>query len=132
MPGFVGNRLQNALNREGQLPRRAGRGHPGRPRQGGHHLLGIRYATIGPFLSGQPGRGPRRLPPPADHIGKEMDKMQLGEVTQDPKVRERLIEAVEKTLRVFLIHPTLRGTRPQQLAVLTALASVNHKKEQWI
>jgi ketoreductase RED1 len=59
-----------------------------------------------------------------------MDKMQLGEVTQDPEVRERLIEAVEKTYGAYSYDQLSEERDRKQLAVLTALASVNHGKKE--
>jgi ketoreductase RED1 len=111
MPGFVGNRLQNALNaKPATSSSRAW--YPRRPRQGGHQLAGhsLRHHRAVPQRT--PGRGPRGYRHLADHIGKEMDKMELGEVTQDPKVQERLIEAVEKTYGAYS-YAALRRTRPQ-------------------
>ena len=56
---------------------------------------------------------------------KSMSKLPLGELSEDPQVQEQLIEAVRKDLRLLLIRRTQRGTRREQLAVLTALAGVN-------
>ena len=129
MPGFVGNRLQNALNREASYLVQQGVVTPEDLDKVVTNSLGIRYATIGPFLSGHLGGGPGGYRHLADHIGKEMDKMQLGEVTQDPKVRERLIEAVEKTYGASSYTELSEERDRKQLAVLTALASVNHNKK---
>ena len=129
MPGFVGNRLQNALNREASYLVEQGVVTPKDLDKVVTNSLGIRYATIGPFLSGHLGGGPGGYRHLADHIGKEMDKMQLGEVTQDPKVRERLIEAVEKTYGASSYAQLSDERDRKQLAVLTALASVNNNKK---
>ena len=130
MPGFVGNRLQNALNREASYLVEQGVVTPEDLDKVVTNSLGIRYATIGPFLSGHLGGGPGGYRHIAEHIGKEMDKMQLGEVTQDPEVRERLIEAVEKTYGSYSYTQLSEERDRKQLAVLTALASVNHDKKE--
>jgi ketoreductase RED1 len=130
MPGFVGNRLQNALNREASYLVQQGVITPEDLDKVVTNSLGIRYATIGPFLSGHLGGGPGGYRHIAEHIGKEMDKMQLGEVTQDPEVRERLIEAVEKTYGAYSYDQLSEERDRKQLAVLTALASVNHGKKE--
>jgi ketoreductase RED1 len=130
MPGFVGNRLQNALNREASYLVEQGVVTPEDLDKVVTNSLGIRYATIGPFLSGHLGGGPGGYRHLADHIGKEMDKMQLGEVTKDPKVRERLIEAVEKTYGASSYTQLSEERDHKQLAVLTALASVNNNKKE--
>ncbi|MDT5260051.1 MAG: ketoreductase [Mycobacterium sp.] len=130
MPGFVGNRLQNAINREASYLVQQGVVTPEDVDKVVTNSLGIRYATIGPFLSGHLGGGPAGYRHLADHIGKEMDKMQLGEVTQDPKVRERLIEAVEKTYGADSYAELAAERDRKQLAVLNALASVNHNKKE--
>jgi len=130
MPGFVGNRLQNAINREASYLVQQGVVTPEDVDKVVTNSLGIRYATIGPFLSGHLGGGPGGYRHLADHIGKEMDKMQLGEVTQDPKVRERLIEAVEKTYGAASYTELAAERDRKQLAVLNALASVNHNKKE--
>jgi len=130
MPGFVGNRLQNAINREASYLVQQGVVTPEDLDKVVTNSLGIRYATIGPFLSGHLGGGPGGYRHLADHIGKEMDKMQLGEVTQDPKVRERLIEAVEKTYGADSYADLAAERDRKQLAVLNALASVNHDKKE--
>jgi ketoreductase RED1 len=130
MPGFVGNRLQNAINREASYLVQQGVVTPEDVDKVVTNSLGIRYATIGPFLSGHLGGGPAGYRHLADHIGKEMDKMQLGEVTHDPKVRERLIEAVEKTYGADSYAELAAERDRKQLAVLNALASVNHNKKE--
>jgi ketoreductase RED1 len=130
MPGFVGNRLQNAISREASYLVQQGVVSPLDLDKVVTNSLGIRYATIGPFLSGHLGGGPGGYRHLADHIGKEMDKMQLGEVTQDPKVRERLIEAVEKTYGADSYAELAAERDRKQLAVLAALASVNHNKKE--
>ena len=130
MPGFVGNRLQNAISREASYLVQQGVVSPLDLDKVVTNSLGIRYATIGPFLSGHLGGGPGGYRHLADHIGKEMDKMQLGEVTQDPKVRERLIEAVEKTYGADSYAELAVERDRKQLAVLAALASVNHNKKE--
>jgi len=130
MPGFVGNRLQNAINREASYLVQQGVVTPEDVDKVVTNSLGIRYATIGPFLSGHLGGGPGGYRHLADHIGKEMDKMQLGEVTQDPKVRERLIEAVEKTYGADSYAELAAERDRKQLAVLNALGSVNHNKKE--
>jgi ketoreductase RED1 len=130
MPGFVGNRLQNAISREASYLVQQGVVTPEDLDKVVTNSLGIRYATIGPFLSGHLGGGPGGYRHLADHIGKEMDKMKLGEVTQDPKVRERLIEAVEKTYGASSYTELAAERDRKQLAVLAALASVNHDKKE--
>jgi ketoreductase RED1 len=130
MPGFVGNRLQNAINREAAYLVQQGVLTPGDLDKVVTNSLGIRYATIGPFLSQHLGGGPGGYRHIVEHIGVEMDKMQLGEVTQDPKVRERLIEDVEKTYGSSSSTELSEERDRKQMAVLTALASVSHNNKQ--
>jgi ketoreductase RED1 len=110
MPGFVGNRLQNAINREASYLVQQGVVTPEDVDKVVTNSLGIRYATIGPFLSGHLGGGPGGYRHLADHIGKEMDKMQLGEVTQDPGAAHR---GRGEDLWRRLVRRTRRGARPQ-------------------
>ncbi|WP_328611517.1 3-hydroxyacyl-CoA dehydrogenase NAD-binding domain-containing protein [Amycolatopsis sp. NBC_00345] len=124
MPGFVGNRLQNALNREAIYLVEQGVVTPEDIDAVMTNSLGVRWATVGPFLGSHLGGGPGGYRHMAEHIGVSMKKMWdgLGNPAQGPEETERLIEAVEKAYGSST-YSELAGTRDRkQLAVLSALA----------
>ncbi|WP_410634166.1 3-hydroxyacyl-CoA dehydrogenase NAD-binding domain-containing protein [Amycolatopsis sp. cmx-4-83] len=123
MPGFVGNRLQNALSREAIYLVEQGVVTPEELDKVITNSLGIRWATVGPFLGSHLGGGPGGYRHMAEHIGKSMKKMWagLGTPSQSPEEQERLIEAVE-TAYGSSTYSDLAETRDRkQLAVLHAV-----------
>ncbi|NBH11640.1 3-hydroxyacyl-CoA dehydrogenase NAD-binding domain-containing protein [Amycolatopsis sp. SID8362] len=123
MPGFVGNRLQNALSREAIYLVEQGVVTPEELDKVITNSLGIRWATVGPFLGSHLGGGPGGYRHMAEHIGKSMKKMWagLGNPSQSPEEQERLIEAVE-TAYGSSTYSDLAETRDRkQLAVLHAV-----------
>ncbi|MEQ0561031.1 3-hydroxyacyl-CoA dehydrogenase NAD-binding domain-containing protein [Amycolatopsis sp. NEAU-NG30] len=123
IPGFVGNRLQNALSREAIYLVEQGVVTPEDLDKVITNSLGIRWATVGPFLGAHLGGGPGGYRHMAEHIGQSMKKMWagLGTPSQSPEEQERLIEAVEKAYGSST-YPELAETRDRkQLAVLKAL-----------
>ncbi|EDY58033.1 MULTISPECIES: 3-hydroxyacyl-CoA dehydrogenase NAD-binding domain-containing protein [Streptomyces] len=125
IPGFVGNRLQNALSREAVYLVEQGVVTPEDLDKVMTNSLGLRWATVGPFLGAHLGGGPGGYRHLVEHIGASMRDMGdgLGRPAQTPDQQERLIEAVEKAYGSST-YPELAGTRDRrQLAVLDALAA---------
>ncbi|MGW5742621.1 3-hydroxyacyl-CoA dehydrogenase NAD-binding domain-containing protein [Amycolatopsis sp. NPDC003861] len=119
IPGFVGNRLQNALSREAIYLVEQGVVTPEDLDKVMTNSLGIRWATVGPFLGSHLG-GYRHM---AEHIGKSMKQMWagLGNPSQSPEEQERLIEAVEKAYGSSTYSELAETRDRKQLAVLTAV-----------
>jgi len=123
IPGFVGNRLQNALSREAIYLVEQGVVTPEDLDKVITNSLGIRWATVGPFLGSHLGGGPGGYRHMAEHIGKSMKKLWdgLGTPSQTPEEAERLIAAVE-TAYGSSTYSELAETRDRkQLAILSAL-----------
>ncbi|GAB1641367.1 3-hydroxyacyl-CoA dehydrogenase NAD-binding domain-containing protein [Krasilnikovia sp. MM14-A1259] len=128
IPGFVGNRLQTALSREAIYLVEQGVVTPAELDQVMTNSLGIRWATVGPFLGAHLGGGPGGYRHLAEHIGRSMNQMSLGQPSQRPEAQQRLIEAVEAAYG-DASYADLAATRDRrQLAVLSALDS-DHTKE---
>jgi ketoreductase RED1 len=124
IPGFVGNRLQNALSREAVYLVEQGVVTPEDLDRVVTNSLGLRWATVGPFLGSHLGGGPGGYRHLVEHIGTSMQDMGdgLGRPAQTPDQQERLIKAVEKAYG-SATYPELAETRDRkQLAVLDALA----------
>jgi ketoreductase RED1 len=124
IPGFVGNRLQNALSREAVYLVEQGVVTPEELDTVVTSSLGLRWATVGPFLGSHLGGGPGGYRHLVEHIGASMQAMWdgLGRPAQTPDQQQRLIEAVEKAYG-SLTYSQLAETRDRkQLAVLDALA----------
>jgi ketoreductase RED1 len=123
LPGFVGNRLQNALSREAIYLVEQGVVTPEELDKVITRSLGIRWATVGPFLGSHLGGGPGGYRHMAEHIGTSMKQMWagLGNPSQDPEQQERLIEAVEKAYGSTTYSELAETRDRKQLAVLTAV-----------
>ncbi|MFI5588515.1 3-hydroxyacyl-CoA dehydrogenase NAD-binding domain-containing protein [Amycolatopsis sp. NPDC051758] len=123
IPGFVGNRLQNALSREAIYLVEQGVVTPEELDKVITNSLGIRWATVGPFLGSHLGGGPGGYRHMAEHIGKSMKQMWagLGNPSQSPEEQERLIEAVEKAYGSSTYSELAETRDRKQLAVLTAV-----------
>ena len=123
MPGFVGNRLQNALSREAIYLVEQGVVTPAELDIILTRSLGIRWATVGPFLGSHLGGGPGGYRHMAEHIGKSMKKMWagLGTPSQSPEEQERLIEAVEQAYGSSTYSDLAETRDRKQLAVLHAV-----------
>ena len=130
IPGFVGNRLQNALSREAIYLVEQGVVTPSELDTVITNSLGIRWATVGPFLGSHLGGGPGGYRHMAEHIGKSMKKMWagLGNPSQEPEEQERLIEAVEEAYGSSTYSELAETRDRKQLAVLSALDSA--RKEE--
>ncbi|MFI6026691.1 3-hydroxyacyl-CoA dehydrogenase NAD-binding domain-containing protein [Amycolatopsis magusensis] len=124
IPGFVGNRLQNALSREAIYLVEQGVVTPEELDRVMTNSLGIRWATVGPFLGSHLGGGPGGYRHMAEHIGESMKKMWagLGRPSQNEEEQERLIEAVEKAYGSATYSQLTEARDRRQLAVLSALA----------
>ena len=123
--GFVGNRLQSALIREATYLVEQGVITPEDLDSVVTNSLGIRWATVGPFLGAHLGGGPGGYRHMAEHIGKSMKQMTPGQPSQNPEEQEKLIEAVEKAYSSYTFAELSENRDRKQLAVLTALDSVN-------
>ncbi|EOD70192.1 3-hydroxyacyl-CoA dehydrogenase NAD-binding domain-containing protein [Amycolatopsis vancoresmycina] len=123
IPGFVGNRLQNALSREAIYLVEQGVVTPEDLDKVITSSLGIRWATVGPFLGSHLGGGPGGYRHMAEHIGKSMKQMWagLGTPSQGPEEQEQLIEAVEKAYGSSTYSELAETRDRKQLAVLNAL-----------
>jgi ketoreductase RED1 len=121
IPGFVGNRLQNALSREAIYLVQQGVVTPSELDTVITNSLGIRWATVGPFLGSHLGGGPGGYRYLAGHIGKSMEQMSLGRPSQEPEEQERLIEAVEDAYGSSTYSELAETRDRKQLAVLAAL-----------
>ncbi|MEV0067753.1 MULTISPECIES: 3-hydroxyacyl-CoA dehydrogenase NAD-binding domain-containing protein [unclassified Amycolatopsis] len=131
IPGFVGNRLQNALSREAIYLVEQGVVTPEDLDKVMTNSLGIRWATVGPFLGSHLGGGPGGYRHMAEHIGPSMKKMWagLGQPSQTPEETERLVEAVEKAYGSSTYSELAEARDRKQLAVLSALDSADSKEE---
>ncbi|GAA2925998.1 MULTISPECIES: 3-hydroxyacyl-CoA dehydrogenase NAD-binding domain-containing protein [Streptomyces] len=130
IPGFVGNRLQNALSREAVYLVEQGVVTPEDLDKVMTNSLGLRWATVGPFLGSHLGGGPGGYRHMAEHIGASMKQMWagLGTPSQNEEEQERLIEAVEQAYGSST-YPELTETRDRrQLAVLSALDSADKEE----
>ncbi|MEU0407711.1 3-hydroxyacyl-CoA dehydrogenase NAD-binding domain-containing protein [Streptomyces griseorubiginosus] len=130
IPGFVGNRLQNALSREAAHLVQEGVVTPEELDKVVVNSLGLRWATVGPFLGAHLGGGPGGYRHLVEHIGTSMQRTGagLGIPAQDEDRQERLIEAVERAYGSST-YPELTGTRDRrQLAVLAALDSADKEE----
>lgn len=123
IPGFVGNRLQNALSREAIYLVEQGVVTPEDLDKVMTNSLGIRWATVGPFLGSHLGGGPGGYRHMAEHIGKSMKKMwaELGTPSQRPEEQEQLIEAVEKAYGSSTYSELAETRDRKQLAILSAV-----------
>ncbi|MGC7099571.1 3-hydroxyacyl-CoA dehydrogenase NAD-binding domain-containing protein [Amycolatopsis lurida] len=129
IPGFVGNRLQNALSREAIYLVEQGVVTPEDLDQVVTNSLGIRWATVGPFLGSHLGGGPGGYRHLAEHIGKSMKKMWagLGNPSQNEEEQERLIEAVEKAYGSSTYSELAEARDRKQIAVMSALDTVKEE-----
>lgn len=126
IPGFVGNRLQNALSREAIYLVEQGVVSPADLDTVLTNSLGLRWATVGPFLGSHLGGGKGGYRHMAEHIGPSMKQMWagLGQPSQDPESTEKLIEAVEDAYGTTTYADLADARDRRQIAVLSALDSV--------
>ncbi|WP_435220396.1 3-hydroxyacyl-CoA dehydrogenase NAD-binding domain-containing protein [Streptomyces sp. Tue6028] len=130
IPGFVGNRLQSALSREAVHLVQQGVVTPEDLDTVVTHSLGIRWATVGPFLGAHLGGGPGGYRHIAEHIGSTLQRLPLGEPSQDPEDRERVVQAVEKAYASTPYAELTEARDRRQLAVLSALEDVRRNQHQ--
>lgn len=130
IPGFVGNRLQNALSREAIYLVEQGVVTPEELDAVMTNSLGIRWSTVGPFLGSHLGGGPGGYRHMAEHIGVSMKKMWagLGQPAQGPEEQERLIQAVEHAYGSSTYSELAEARDRRQLAVLSALDSAGKEE----
>ncbi|MFI6765107.1 3-hydroxyacyl-CoA dehydrogenase NAD-binding domain-containing protein [Streptomyces sp. NPDC050355] len=123
IPGFVGNRLQNALSREAIHLVEQGVVSPSELDTIMVNSLGLRWSTVGPFLGAHLGGGPGGYRHMAEHIGPSMRRMwdSLGRPEQSPAQTERLIAAVEDAYGSRPYGELTQERDERQLAVLAAL-----------
>ncbi|MCD7445524.1 hydroxylacyl-CoA dehydrogenase [Streptomyces lincolnensis] len=135
IPGFVGNRLQNALSREAVHLVEEGVVTPEDLDRVVTNSLGPRWATVGPFLGSHLGGGPGGYRHLVAHIGASMQALEdgPGRPAQTPAQQERLIEAVEKAYGSSTYSELTETRDRKQLAVLDALdraTGTDHAKEE--
>ncbi|POX58719.1 hydroxylacyl-CoA dehydrogenase [Streptomyces sp. Ru62] len=130
IPGFVGNRLQNALSREAVYLVQQGVVTPDDLDTVVTHSLGIRWATVGPFLASHLGGGPGGYRHMSAHIGQSMRQLALGQPSHDPQDRERVVQAVEKAYASTPYTDLAEARDRKQLAVLTAVEDTRHNQHQ--
>lgn len=132
IPGFVGNRLQNALSREAMYLVEQGVVTPDDLDQVVTNSLGIRWSTVGPFLGSHLGGGPGGYRHLAEHIGTSMKQMWagLGTPSLNEQEQERLIEAVEKAYGSSTYSELTETRDRRQLAVLSALDSADRTDKE--
>jgi ketoreductase RED1 len=123
IPGFVGNRLQNALSREAIHLVDQGVVDPAELDTIVVNSLGLRWATVGPFLGAHLGGGPGGYRHMAEHIGPSMQRMwdQLGTPRPGPELTERLVRAVTEAYGSTGYAERAASRDTKQLAVLGAL-----------
>ncbi|MFF7720062.1 3-hydroxyacyl-CoA dehydrogenase NAD-binding domain-containing protein [Streptomyces luteogriseus] len=123
IPGFVGNRLQNALAREAVYLVDQGVVTPEDLDKVMTNSLGLRWATVGPFLGSHLGGGPGGYRHLVAHIGASMQRTGAGGGTPPltGERQERLIEAVEKAYGSSTYSELTETRDRRQLAVLAAL-----------
>ncbi|MGW2548637.1 3-hydroxyacyl-CoA dehydrogenase NAD-binding domain-containing protein [Streptomyces sp. NPDC001635] len=130
IPGFVGNRLQKALSRQAVYLVQQGVVTPEDLDTVVTHSLGIRWATVGPFLGAHLGGGPGGYRHITEHIGSSMRQMSLGEPSQEPEDQERVVQAVEKAYKSTPYADLAEVRDRRQLAVLSALADIRRNQHQ--
>ncbi|WP_328977664.1 3-hydroxyacyl-CoA dehydrogenase NAD-binding domain-containing protein [Streptomyces canus] len=130
IPGFVGNRLQNALNREAIYLVEQGVVTPEDLDKVMTNSLGIRWSTVGPFLGSHLGGGPGGYRHLVEHIGAAMGQVwaTLGTPSQTPEEKERLIAAVEDAYGSSTYSELAETRDRRQLAVLAALDTANKEE----
>ncbi|MFC8141847.1 3-hydroxyacyl-CoA dehydrogenase NAD-binding domain-containing protein [Streptomyces paradoxus] len=128
--GFVGNRLQNALSREAVYLVEQGVVTPEDLDTVMTNSLGLRWATVGPFLGSHLGGGPGGYRHLVEHIGKSMQQTGAGPGTpsQNDEQQERLIQAVEKAYGSSTYSELTETRDRRQLAVLSALDSADKEE----
>ncbi|MFH9247587.1 3-hydroxyacyl-CoA dehydrogenase NAD-binding domain-containing protein [Streptomyces lydicus] len=132
IPGFVGNRLQNALSREAIHLVEQGVVGPAELDTIVVNSLGLRWSTVGPFLGAHLGGGPGGYRHMAEHIGPSMRRMRdsLGRPEQGPEETERLITAVEDAYGARSYGELTQERDRRQLAVLAALDDTTPHNEE--
>ncbi|MFD5912300.1 3-hydroxyacyl-CoA dehydrogenase NAD-binding domain-containing protein [Streptomyces massasporeus] len=130
IPGFVGNRLQNALGREAVYLVDQGVVTPEDLDKVMTNSLGLRWATVGPFLGSHLGGGPGGYRHLVAHIGASMQRTGAGGGTPQltGERQERLIEAVEKAYGSSTYSELTETRDRRQLAVLAALDSTDKEE----
>ncbi|MFJ8817486.1 3-hydroxyacyl-CoA dehydrogenase NAD-binding domain-containing protein [Amycolatopsis thermoflava] len=118
VPGFVGNRLQNALQREAIHLVQEGVVDPAGLDEVVVNSLGLRWAAVGPFLGAHLGGGPGGYRHLATHIGASMQRITPGR--PDPAATERVIAAVEKAYGDKAYTELAADRDRKQLAILAA------------
>ncbi|PNG20155.1 3-hydroxyacyl-CoA dehydrogenase NAD-binding domain-containing protein [Streptomyces cahuitamycinicus] len=128
--GFVGNRLQNALSREAVYLVEQGVVTPEDLDKVMTNSLGLRWATVGPFLGSHLGGGPGGYRHLVEHIGMSMQHTGAGPGTppRNEEEQERLIRAVEKAYGSSTYSELTETRDRRQLAVLAALDSADKEE----
>ena len=112
--GFVGNRLQKALNQEAYYLVQQGIVDPVGLDTVVKNSLGLRWATVGPFEGGHLGGGPDGIRHLAANVGSQMT-FPLG--TPDPERMGGVIEQVEAAYGVGAEQYRARAAKRDDLTV---------------
>jgi ketoreductase RED1 len=123
LPGFVGNRLQHALQREAMHLVQQDVITPADLDTLVRNSLGLRWAVVGPFLGAHLGGGPGGYRHLTEHLGDSMSKVQLGEPDLSAQGKEKLVKAVEADYADTDYSELADRRDADQLAVLNALAA---------
>lgn len=128
MPGFVGNRLQKALNEQATYLVQQGVIEPQDLDELVRASLGLRWSTIGPFESRHLGGGPGGMRHIVEHVSSQMT-FDLGK--PDPGQMDAVIEAVEKAYgRGEASYERLAERRDRRTrAVLAALRAADEEDQ---
>ncbi|GAB2956607.1 3-hydroxyacyl-CoA dehydrogenase NAD-binding domain-containing protein [Amycolatopsis acidiphila] len=119
VPGFVGNRLQAALQREAVSLVQQGVVSPAELDAVVVNSLGPRWATVGPFLGAHLGGGPGGYRHLTSHIGSSMSNLSVGKPDTSPEATERVVEAVEQAYGDKSYEELAEARDRTQLAILS-------------
>ncbi|GHF44212.1 ketoreductase RED1 [Amycolatopsis bartoniae] len=119
VPGFVGNRLQAALQREAVSLVQQGVVTPDELDTVMVNSLGLRWAAVGPFLGSHLGGGPGGYRHLTEHIGSSMHAMRVGEPDTSPEATEKVVQAVERAYGDKSYAELARERDRKQIAILS-------------
>ncbi|MGW7319991.1 3-hydroxyacyl-CoA dehydrogenase NAD-binding domain-containing protein [Streptomyces sp. NPDC054854] len=127
---FAANRLQSALLRESVHLVREGVVTLEELDRVVTHSIGLRWATVGPFLAFHLGGGQGGLRKWLGTLGSGLERgwEQLGRPSMDPETVESLIEQAEKAYGAKTYEEHVRERDAKQTAILRSLAEVSERE----
>jgi ketoreductase RED1 len=130
LPGFVANRLQNALVREAFSLVLDGVVTPTELDAVVTCSLGLRWAAAGPFLALRLGGGPGGFTHIAAHIGPEMGRMwaTLGNPNADSETFQHVGELVDGAYSDSPIPEQAALRDERQVTILQSLARIDQQR----